>query len=194
MSDNEDEPFVKSDNEENSDYEYVDDDDDNSLADKPIDVNIEQHDTDEHALTNSIIPDEDPGDSSEDDDNIEHLHKIQQLKDNISVFHRDHNLVSLDEIKPVIHIKRNKFNKIIDEHHKSTPILTKFEKTKVIGFRAIQLASGAPPFIDIPSHIHDPTIIAHMELNAKKIPFILKRPISSSSFEYWPLSELELID
>tara|TARA_Y100000389_G_C17459728_1_gene520773 strand:- start:687 stop:1265 length:579 start_codon:yes stop_codon:yes gene_type:complete len=192
MSDIDDEPFVKSDNEDLSDYEYVDDDD-NSLADKPIDDSPEQNDTDQHALNNSIIPDEDPIDSS-DDENIEHLHKIRHLKESISTFHRDQNLISLDDVKPFLYTKRNKFNKIIDEHHKSTPILTKFEKTKVIGFRAIQLTSGAPPFIDIPSHIHDPTIIANMELNAKKIPFIIKRPISSSSFEYWLLSELEIIE
>ena len=37
-----------------------------------------------------------------------------------------------------------------DARHTTYPFLTLYEKTKVIGLRASQLAQGAPPFIDIP--------------------------------------------
>jgi DNA-directed RNA polymerase subunit K/omega len=42
---------------------------------------------------------------------------------------------------------------------------------------------GAIPFIKVPSHIIDSTIIAEMELNEKKIPFIIKRPLPNNGFE-----------
>ena len=32
-----------------------------------------------------------------------------------------------------------------------------------------------------------------MELQEKKLPFIIKRPISNNKFEYWKLEDLEII-
>ena len=41
--------------------------------------------------------------------------------------------------------------------------------------------------------IIDGYIIAERELLEKKIPFIIKRPISNNKFEYWKLEDLEIV-
>jgi DNA-directed RNA polymerase I, II, and III subunit RPABC2 len=81
-----------------------------------------------------------------------------------------------------------------DKKHKSVPYLTVFEKTKILGFRANQLAQGGKPFLtQIPPHVTDVLEIAALELEQKRLPFILKRPMPDGSFEYIRLSDLMLL-
>ncbi len=53
--------------------------------------------------------------------------------------------------------------------------LTKFEKARIIGARALQIAMGAPVIIDIPSDVIDPIDIAITEFNNNVIPITIKR-------------------
>ncbi len=78
----------------------------------------------------------------------------------------------------------------VDEFHKSQPFLTLFERTKILGFRANQLAQGARPFVNVPQHITSPLDIAKMELEQRRLPFIMKRPMPDGSFEYWRISDM----
>ncbi len=80
-----------------------------------------------------------------------------------------------------------------DGSHTTYPVLTLYEKTKVLALRASQLARGAPPFIDVPEYLTDVYEIARQELEAKRLPFILKRPMPDGTYEYWRLSDLMLI-
>jgi DNA-directed RNA polymerase I, II, and III subunit RPABC2 len=81
-----------------------------------------------------------------------------------------------------------------DWKHKSVPYLTVFEKTKIIGFRADQLAKGCKPFINpVPAHVTDVLEIAALELEQKRLPFILKRPMPDGTFEYIRLRDLLII-
>jgi DNA-directed RNA polymerase subunit K/omega len=80
-----------------------------------------------------------------------------------------------------------------DKRHRSVPYLTLYEKTKIIGFRANQLAQGARPFVPVPDHVTDVLDIARLELDAKRLPFLLKRPMPDGTFEYWRLSDLIII-
>jgi DNA-directed RNA polymerases I, II, and III subunit RPABC2 len=81
----------------------------------------------------------------------------------------------------------------LDKHHKSVPYLTIFEKTKLIGFRANQLAQGARPLVEPPAHVTDVLEIARIELEQKRLPFILKRPMPDGTYEYWRLSDLIVV-
>lgn len=81
----------------------------------------------------------------------------------------------------------------IDTLHRSQPFLTVYEKTKILGFRANQLAQGAPPYVDVPTHIVNTLDIAKLELEQRRLPFILKRPMPDGTFEYWRLSDLMVI-
>jgi DNA-directed RNA polymerase subunit K/omega len=77
-----------------------------------------------------------------------------------------------------------------DTRHTTYPFLTLYEKTKVLSLRASQLARGAPPYIDVPEYLTDVYEIARAELEAKRLPFILKRPLPDGTFEYWRLADL----
>lgn len=81
----------------------------------------------------------------------------------------------------------NKTNKI------SQPILSKYEKTKIIGIAAQQLESGREPAIQIPNSLTEPIEIAEYELINKKTPFIVKRKLPNNNFEYWSLDQLKII-
>lgn len=80
--------------------------------------------------------------------------------------------------------------KNFDEAHKSYPYITRYEYTRIIGFRANQLSQGAKPFINVPDHVTDVREIARMELAQKRLPFIIKRPMPNGSYEYWRLQDL----
>ena len=100
---------------------------------------------------------------------------------------------NFEEIKELLKIKKNKDNIIIDELHKTLPILTKYEKTKILGIRLKQLNSGAQPYINVSEKSLDNYYIANKELIQKKIPFIIERPLPNGNFEYWKLKDLEII-
>lgn len=68
--------------------------------------------------------------------------------------------------------------------------ITKYERARILGTRALQLSMNAVPYVDVGDEI-DPFTIATLELKAQKIPFILKRELSSNVFEYWPVPEMQ---
>jgi DNA-directed RNA polymerase I, II, and III subunit RPABC2 len=82
---------------------------------------------------------------------------------------------------------------VVDPNHRSQPFLTIFEKTKILGFRANQLSQGARPYIDVPEYVTTVLEIAHLELEQRRLPFIMKRPMPDGTFEYWRLSDLIVI-
>ena len=81
----------------------------------------------------------------------------------------------------------------VDLNHRTYPFLTVFEKTKIIGLRANQLSKGASPYVAVPKHLTDVREIARYELEQKRLPFIIKRPLPNGSFEYWRLNDLILL-
>ncbi len=80
-----------------------------------------------------------------------------------------------------------------DAQHKSVPYLTLFEKTKIIGFRANQLAQGSRPFVEVPPHVTDVLEIARLELDQRRLPYILKRPFPDGTYEYVRLADLLIL-
>ncbi|MDE1767912.1 MAG: DNA-directed RNA polymerase subunit K [Candidatus Micrarchaeota archaeon] len=55
---------------------------------------------------------------------------------------------------------------------------TKFEKSTIIGARALQLAYGAPPLIKVPDSIYDPLALAAIEFEEGVIPIVVVRKSS----------------
>ena len=76
--------------------------------------------------------------------------------------------------------------------NKTRPVLTKFEHTMMIGKRAMQLASGAHPLIEVRADMDDVLEIAEEELRQKKIPFMIRRPIGNH-YEYWRIDDLQIL-
>lgn len=81
----------------------------------------------------------------------------------------------------------------VDPNHRTYPFLTNFERTKMIGLRANQISKGSVPFITVPPHITDVKDIARLELEQKRLPFIIKRPLPNGTYEYWRLADLLLL-
>ena len=68
--------------------------------------------------------------------------------------------------------------------------LTKFEKTRVLGVRALQIAMGAPPMIKVPKDVKDPLKIAELELEAGVLPIIIRRRVPGAGKLYIDVNEL----
>ncbi len=80
-----------------------------------------------------------------------------------------------------------------DTAHTTYPFLTMYEKTKVLSLRAAQLAKGAPAFIDVPDYLTDVYEIAKAELEAKRLPYIIKRQLPDGAYEYWRIADLMIL-
>jgi len=76
----------------------------------------------------------------------------------------------------------------------SYPFLNQFEKTKVLSFRASQLAQGNKPYIAVHDIVSDVYTIAKMELKERKLPYLIKRPLPDGDYEYWRINDLIIFD
>ena len=65
----------------------------------------------------------------------------------------------------------------------TTEYLTKYEKARVIGTRAMQIAQGAPVQTDVDADFTDPILIAEEELRKGKSPLIIRRFLPDGTFE-----------
>ncbi len=69
------------------------------------------------------------------------------------------------------------------------PTLTRFEKARIMGARALQLSLGAPPFIEIPESAATSLDIAMEELEQRLIPISIRRTLPNGDFQNIPLFE-----
>jgi DNA-directed RNA polymerases I, II, and III subunit RPABC2 len=72
----------------------------------------------------------------------------------------------------------------------TTPFMTKYERARILGTRAMQISRNAPVFVELEPHETDPLLIAEKELREKKIPFIVRRYLPDGTYEDWPISDL----
>ena len=67
------------------------------------------------------------------------------------------------------------------------PTLTRFEKARIMGARALQLSLGAPPFIEIPSSAKTSLDIALAELELRVIPIVIRRRLPNGDYQNIPI-------
>ncbi len=72
----------------------------------------------------------------------------------------------------------------------TTRFLTKYEKARIIGSRALQISKNAPIMVEPDAGEWDPLKIAEKELVERKIPFIIRRYLPDNSYEDWRVDEL----
>ncbi|VDK64741.1 unnamed protein product [Anisakis simplex] len=75
----------------------------------------------------------------------------------------------------------------------TTPFMTKYERARILGTRALQIAMGAPVMVELEGET-DPLEIARKELKDRKIPIIIRRYLPDGSFEDWGVDELNITD
>ena len=145
--------------------------------------------------------DEDEGDNSEDenmDDDDDDESKLKKFdkdlrEDYLVNFHPESLIQNYDEIYNLARVVRDANGVIVDSLHRTLPMLTKYEKTRILGQRAKQINDGATPFVKIPENVIDGYLIAIKELEQKKIPFIIRRPLPNRGSEYWMVEDLEIV-
>ena len=75
----------------------------------------------------------------------------------------------------------------------TTPYMTKYERARVLGTRALQIAMCAPVMVELEGET-DPLAIAMKELKQRKIPIIIRRYLPDQSYEDWAIDELIIVD
>jgi DNA-directed RNA polymerase I, II, and III subunit RPABC2 len=70
------------------------------------------------------------------------------------------------------------------------PKLTRFEKARIVGARALQVAMGAPILIQPSTDLSSPTDIALKELESGILPMTIRRTLPDGTFQDVPLKWL----
>ena len=108
------------------------------------------------------------------------------------------------EIDKECEIIRNREIITKDLHHEAVEItsdagrvitgpitLTRFEKARIMGARALQLSLGAPVFIEIPKNATTSLQIAMEELKKRVIPIVIKRTLPNQDYQIIPLDKFQ---
>ena len=191
-SQNESVRFSDDDNDDIQEMESLISNDDDASVKEGVDGDHDEGDDDQ---------DEDEGDDDEDeyddddddDDDILHKFDSETKKKYIASHHPECLSFNHEETETLSRVVRDENGRIIDPYHKTLPFLTKYEKTRILGIRTKQLNEGAKPYIDVNPTIIDGYIIAQLELEHKRLPFIIRRPIPNGGSELWKLQDLEII-
>lgn len=85
--------------------------------------------------------------------------------------------------------KSIKDKKIPESERTTTPYMTKYERARILGTRALQISMNAPVLVDLEGET-DPLQIAIKELREKKIPLIVRRYLPDGYYEDWTCEEL----
>lgn len=130
--------------------------------------------------------------------NLSTYSRLKKLYD----YHSECILDYVETVVPRLSIQESKSNEgtdgdqtihATDSNHKTYPFLTVYERTAIIGLRSEMLSNGAQAYIAVPDYVTDVKEIARLELEQKRLPFIIKRPLPNGSYEYWRLADLMLI-
>lgn len=79
----------------------------------------------------------------------------------------------------------------MNDNRVTMPILTKYEKARIIGSRAAQIASNSVIYISLEwDQLKEMTSIqiAEMELARKAIPFSIRRFMPDRTYEEWTIN------
>ena len=69
--------------------------------------------------------------------------------------------------------------------------LTRFERARIVGARALQLSMGAPILIDVEKlKNRSPLVIAEKEIRAKVLPISIRRELPDKTFQIIPIQKL----
>ena len=195
-SSEEDEESSEEDGGEEEDEESSEEDGGEEEDEESSEEEEDKSSEEEKDIKNLLNPvSEDTDEESEESDDEDYLQKFDSelKKDYIINFHPEAVINNYDELITLSQVVRDKNGVIIDPLHRTNPFMTRFEKTKIIGERANQINKGGKSFIKLNDDIIDGVIIAEMELERKKIPFIIRRPMPNGGSEFWNVKDLELL-
>jgi DNA-directed RNA polymerase subunit K/omega len=182
----------------NEEEEDEDDDDDEDEDAEEGDEKTKLNKTDIPSIIGIGNDDDEDDDDDEDEEEEDekYLQKFDEsLKKNIIAdWHPEDQAHNDEEVETMCTIVRDTNGFIVDPLHKTLPFVTKYEKARILGERAKQLDAGGKSFIALKDNLIDSYLIALKEYEAKKIPFIVRRPLPNGACEYWRLRDLEFLE
>eukprot|EP01114_Cavostelium_apophysatum_P010139 TRINITY_DN2359_c0_g1_i1.p1 TRINITY_DN2359_c0_g1~~TRINITY_DN2359_c0_g1_i1.p1 ORF type:complete len:149 (-),score=16.02 TRINITY_DN2359_c0_g1_i1:88-534(-) len=123
------------------------------------------------------VPEENPEGEQEDEQQNPENEEAMEEREPVTV-----DVLSHEEAGPREQIER-----------KTTRYMTKYERARVLGTRALQISMNAPIMVELSGQT-DPLQIAREELKQKKIPLIIRRYLPDESYEDWSVDELEITE
>ncbi len=177
--DEEDDVNEGEDDDNNDDKKKEEDEDVDVDVDEDVDVDVDV-DVDED-VEDDEEEDEEPSTNKKDDSLLKSEGRVGG---------------SLKEMTLISDYRKYKHLKTLSCSTKITrPILTKYEKTSILGQRAQQILNGSNILVDIKTlKIKNPLEIARKELKEGLIPFIVRRPLPNGTYEDWKVSDLKDIN
>jgi DNA-directed RNA polymerase subunit K/omega len=156
-------------------------------------LNIEDDDMDNISVSSSVS--DDSSDEEDDDEYVKRFEKIDahMKQEHIENYHNTCVQKNYQEIATLSVVVRNERGEVVDPFHRTIPMLTKYERARVLGQRAKQINNGASIFVKPHQETIDGYLIALQELEEKKLPFIIRRPLPNGISEYWKVKDLEYL-
>jgi len=169
--------------------------DENSEDEMTEDENVEIDDEDKNE-------DDDFNDDYELDEekSVDYNESDNESQDDIKIVKQDNDCVydflnnnndDDDENDDVLHDVNTMETIVSPENRITKNVMTSYERVRILGTRAKQLASGAKPLIANVDGL-DPKEIAKLELKHKMTPFKIRRPLPNGDIEEWSIKELEI--
>ena len=100
-------------------------------------------------------------------------------------------IINRDIISQAAEHKPAEIKNATDTIQTGPPTLTRFEKARIMGSRALQLSLGAPPFIDFSKNISTSLEIAMEELGQRVIPIVIRRTLPNGDYQNIPIEQFE---
>ena len=158
-------------------------------------------DSEPNIVNNEVVNDEDGSSTTDDIDNslsnaIEIYRKIyekddmtekeqKEIEQEIEIMQKREIITQAEKYEPVE--IQNPTNTIAT----GPPTLTRFEKARIMGSRALQLSLGAPPFIDFSKNTTTSLEIAMEELQQRVIPIVIRRTLPNGDYQNIPIEQFE---
>lgn len=70
------------------------------------------------------------------------------------------------------------------------PKITRFERARIVGARALQISMGAPILVELPEGVSDPIDIALRELEEGILPMTIRRTLPDGTYQDIALGDL----
>ena len=153
--------------------------------------------SDETEVSGLVKTDDLPDSKQEDDIQINVKNNDNQYTQEVIVANPQTNQL---ELKILSKKDFDDFNGFISKynHHsnKSVNVLTKYEKTNIIGVRMEQLSMGCDTYIsvDLANSLGCVKKIALAEFEQRRIPYIICRSMPNNMKEYWKLADLIYVE
>ena len=87
---------------------------------------------------------------------------------------------------------RKQYKKVREYVKIGSIFLTRYEKARIVGARALQISFGAPILVEKPKNMIDPIKIAQLELRSRILPLTIRRENPSEEYQDIPINKLIL--